>query len=280
MGFFSINRFDEPGKGVDKDAPEKRRFFLFWEIVWRKLGKLMGLSLLYTLMCIPVVTIGPATAGFTYVLKNFATKEPTFAVHDFFDAFRKNWKKSFVVSLLDAVVIVLLGTAIPFYYSALSQSAFFYLPLAVCLSGAFIAIMMNYYLYLMIVSLDLKLKLIIKNAFLISCAAIKTNIITSLIVAVFVFGAYLTFPYLTIFYFIFMAIIGFGILGLAICFNSYRQIIKYIVDPYYEKQDRVTSLEEGEQENVEDNEPIFKDIGSSEVPVKIDRKKHRNKTIR
>lgn len=280
MGFFSINRFDEPGKGVDKDAPEKRRFFLFWEIVWRKLGKLIALSLLYTVMCIPIVTIGPATAGFVYVLRNFATREPTFVVHDFFDAFKKNWKNSLIVSLLDAAVILLLGTAIPFYYSAVSQSSFFYIPLAICLSGAFIAIMMNYYVFLMVVSLDLKLRLIIKNAFLISCAAIKTNIITSLIVAVFVLGAYLTYPYLTILYFIFMALIGFGFLGLVICFNSYRQILKYIVDPFYEKQSRVTPVDEQAEEPEEDNEPIFKDIGSKEVPVKIDRKKHRNKTIR
>ncbi len=280
MGFFSVNRFEEPGKGVDKDAPEKRRFFLFWEIVWRKLGKLISLSLLYTVMCIPVVTIGPATAGFVYVLRNFATREPTFVVHDFFDAFKKNWKSSFVVSLLDALVILLLGTAIPFYYSAVSQSTIFYIPLAVCLSGAFIAVMMNYYIYLMVVSLDLKLRLIIKNAFLLSCAAIKTNIITSLIVAVFVLGAYLTFPYLTIMYLIFMALIGFGFLGLVICFNSYRQILKYIVDPFYEKQSRVTPIDEQEEEANEEDEPIFKDIGSKEVPVKIDRKKHKNKTIR
>lgn len=276
MGFFTVNRYETPGKGVDKDAPQKKRFFLFWEIFARKFWKLIPLSLLYTLMCLPVITIGPATAGLTCVLRNFATEQPTFVWSDFFDAFKKNWKNSFIVSLLNALAILLLVTAIPFYYSAVSQSMLFYIPLALCLSAAFIAVMMNYYIYLMVISLDLKLRLIIKNAFLLSCAAIKTNILTSITVFVFVLLAVLTFPYLTYMYIIFMAVIGFAFLGLVICFNSYPKIMKYIVDPFYEKVNRLKPLDEAEEEKPE---PIFKDIGSKEVPVIIDKKKYKNKTI-
>ncbi len=35
------------GKGIDKDEPEKRAFFRFWEIVWLKRFKLVAINLLY-----------------------------------------------------------------------------------------------------------------------------------------------------------------------------------------------------------------------------------------
>ena len=44
------------GKGIDKDQPEKRAFFRFWEIAWFKRYKLMAINLLYVLTnLIPIV---------------------------------------------------------------------------------------------------------------------------------------------------------------------------------------------------------------------------------
>lgn len=274
MGIFSINRFDKPGPGLDKNEPEKKRFFLFWDIFFRKFWKLIPLSLLYAVFCLPIITIGPATAGFTYVLRNYSQQQHSFMLSDFWDAFKKNFKYSFIVSVLDALIIVLMVVAIPFYYDLVEQNTMFYVPFAVCLSGAFVALMMNYYIFLMIVSLELNLKQMIKNAFLLSIAGIKSNIITTIIVLLFVAGAILTFPYLTIFYYLFMAVIGFSFLGLLICFNSYQHILKFVVEPYYAKQARLEPIEEKEEE-----EPIFKDMGREETPVKITKKRKSKKTI-
>lgn len=38
------------GKGVDKNAPKKKGFFLFWDIVWHKLGKFIQANALYSLL--------------------------------------------------------------------------------------------------------------------------------------------------------------------------------------------------------------------------------------
>ncbi|MDO5397364.1 MAG: hypothetical protein Q4G33_05485 [bacterium] len=38
------------GKGVDKNAPKKKGFFLFWDIVWHKLGKFIQANVLYSLL--------------------------------------------------------------------------------------------------------------------------------------------------------------------------------------------------------------------------------------
>ena len=93
--------YSKPGPGVDKNGPKKKRFFYFLELFGRKFWKLLELNLLYLLCCIPVVTIGPATCGLVYILRNFANEKPVFMVSDFFDAFKSNFKQGFVLGLLD-----------------------------------------------------------------------------------------------------------------------------------------------------------------------------------
>ena len=50
MGLF--NGYLRPGPGVEKDAPKKRGFFLYIDIIWQKMGKLVGANCLYTLTSI------------------------------------------------------------------------------------------------------------------------------------------------------------------------------------------------------------------------------------
>ncbi|MBO5060134.1 MAG: hypothetical protein J6C82_04400 [Clostridia bacterium] len=55
MGLFF--NYDKPGKGVDKDAPKKKGFFLFFELLWRKLGKLFQVNMLYFLVSLPILLL-------------------------------------------------------------------------------------------------------------------------------------------------------------------------------------------------------------------------------
>lgn len=47
MGIF--NNYMKPGKGVSKDEPEKKGFFLFWDILFHKLSKVIGTDCMYML---------------------------------------------------------------------------------------------------------------------------------------------------------------------------------------------------------------------------------------
>ncbi len=116
-------------KGVDKNGPQKKRFFHFFELYFRKFWKLITLNLIYILFCIPIVTIGPATAAMTYILKNYTMERPVFFWSDFLEAFKKNWKQGFVMGLIDAVLLVLSYVACRFYYASVDSSNFFYVPL-------------------------------------------------------------------------------------------------------------------------------------------------------
>jgi uncharacterized membrane protein YesL len=41
-------------------------------------------------LCLPIIFIGPATAGFAHLMRNFATSRPVFVVSDFKDTFKEN----------------------------------------------------------------------------------------------------------------------------------------------------------------------------------------------
>ena len=50
-----ITKDSKPGKGISKDAPEKRRFFLFFEIFFEKFLKLVGLNFIYFVALLPLI---------------------------------------------------------------------------------------------------------------------------------------------------------------------------------------------------------------------------------
>ncbi|MFR1519229.1 MAG: hypothetical protein ACLSVG_10755 [Clostridia bacterium] len=62
MKLFNSNRYTKEGKGIEKDKPEKKPFFKFWEIVWLKRFKLIALNFMYF---IPNL-IAAALAGLSY----------------------------------------------------------------------------------------------------------------------------------------------------------------------------------------------------------------------
>lgn len=51
MGIFG-GGYNKPGKGVDKDAPKKKGFFLFWDILIRKFMKFIQVNSMYSIISI------------------------------------------------------------------------------------------------------------------------------------------------------------------------------------------------------------------------------------
>ncbi len=145
--------YDKPGRGVDKDGPEKRGFFLFFDIFIRKFWRIVTLSLSYTLLCVPVFLVyfflttflqgwlspikepafitymgiyltlfllcffgaGPASAGQAYVLRNFSREDHSWVWDDFWTQTKENFRQGLGIFLLDIVLLVVLTAAACLY---------------------------------------------------------------------------------------------------------------------------------------------------------------------
>lgn len=274
MAFFGLFNYSKPGPGVDKNAPKKKRFFLFFELYFRKFWKLIQLNLLFLVCCIPIVTIGPAICGMTYVLRNYANEKPTFLLSDFWDAFKSNWKQGFALWLIFTIISVVAGTSFFWYFVNSATSWAMLIPYGLCILFCLIFLFVQFYAYLMAITVELKLRYILKNCLIFAFLGVKTNIITAFFVLLIAIPTALFFP-LTI---PIIALLACSTIGFITVFNSYPYIVKYIIEPQEQKlREERGELDDEDEEDEDDEEAIFTDIGTQEVPVAQNNGKNQNK---
>lgn len=269
--------YENAGKGVAKNGPRKKPFFRFWEIFARKFWKLFIVNMIYVLFCLPIVTFGPATAAMMHVMRKFYLEKPIFLWHEFVEAFKKNFRQSVGVGIVDAILIALIVYALNFYdiriQAATNDTGSFVL-MAITLALAVYAFIAHFYIYLQIISLKLPMRAIVKNALILSVAGIKTNVIAMLTSLLFITLAVLFFPYSTVA----LPFIPFAWMGFTITFCSYPVIQKHIINPYYEARgERNPELPEEEESK---EEAIFVDRGGSEAEIRRKAPKGKGKIIK
>ena len=306
MGLFGGN-YERAGSGIAKNAPKKKGFFRFFEIFGRKFWKLIELNLLYFLFFLPllgavllyfvvqsgvgfilavaclilfVILIGPATAAHMKILKNFVMEKPTFLVNEFFRTIRTEFKHSLVIGLIDCLLVCCIAAAFYVYPKLIEQtgSKLFYVFFAITLSVGLIVLIMNFYMFLMMISTNLSLKNVVKNAFALSVVALKTNAVTLLILVAVIAVYVLVFLFVNLRYsMILLFLLPFmpaSWLGLVIAFQCYPVIQKYIINPYYEQRGEVNPEL---LDTTSEEETVFEDMGGKEKPIEPKSKKGRNR---
>ncbi len=301
MGLFGS--FQNAGPGIDPNAPKKKPFFRFWEILWRSSGKLFSLNIIHALLHAPLflsliiyletnnaLTVplaifmvilqifleGPIMAGCARVLRLIVLDKPCFLGDEFKKGFSKNLLPSILVWLLDMVVIA--SVVCGFYvYPVLMQqvgSKLVYIPYVISVAVALILLFMNFYLFPMIVATDLKLKSAFSNAFKLSCASPKQCLIT-------LGGCILMLAIVIVLIMInslFMGLLAFfpaAFIGYLVMFVNYPVIQKYVINPYYEQSGEQNPEEDAP---ISEEERVFTDRGGTETPIKKEKPK-KGKTI-
>lgn len=306
MGIF-FNDYESAGSGISKNAPKKTGIKLFFDIFFRKFWKLIEVNMLYSLFFIPLIlslvalvyinnntisivisvalalafalTIGPATAGMTKVIRKYILEKHSFIIADFFSGFKQNFKKASVIGFVDCLIILSVYAGLQVYPALATglDNKLIYLPMVISLSLALMIAMMNFYIFLMLIATDLSFKNLLKNSFFLSLVGIKQSVITFLIVAVIAVIAFLLPFGVNYAFLFFLPFVPASILCFIACFNCYPVIQKYVINPYY------TSIGEVNPELCGDapedgEEPVFEDMGGKEKPI-VKRKKTKGKRI-
>lgn len=232
----------KPGPGVSKNAPQKKRFFLFWELYFRKFWKLMQANFIYILFSLPLVTVGLADAGLTYITRNFVREKHAFVWGDFIATIKKNWKQALPMGLLNGIFEIILLVDV-YYYSHLDieSSTTRVIMTAIAMLLLLIFTFMRYYVPLMIVTFKLNWKQIYKNAFIFSFAGIFQNLLITLYTGGFYFLVIaalgndeqpINFPmlsFLLVYYVLFFP----AFRSFLIQFCIFPKVKKHMIDPYY-----------------------------------------------
>lgn len=218
--------FNKEGPGVSKNAPPKEGIALFFDIFAREFTSLIKLNLFFILSCIPIITIPPAIGAMTSVTIRMVQDKPSDLFYDFREAFKKNWKLSYLISFLAVTSMLFLGWIIAFCMK--SEGLIYNIVISIIVVITILIAISWIYIFPMSVSVNLSFKAIIKNSFLLSIARIKYSFLTF----VFCVGLFeinilffpLTLPIVILFTFSFISFIS--------SFCAWDGIKKFIIKSY------------------------------------------------
>lgn len=223
MGLFRRD-FDKPGPGVPKNAPRKKGFARFFEILGRDIGNLVKVNLLYQACVLPAqlllivsilgfvggnallflvcsllgaaagILVGPAGAALNYCVSKMLRDVPGFVGHDFKKALRENFNTMAGPGILYAIIMGAQVYAY-LYYSGMQQGV------GPMLMGAFLLSVLLFtmvapYLFLQAPYLQLRAGSLLKNSLLLAVGFFPRSLVSALIHLLFLFVQVRVFPLL------------------------------------------------------------------------------------
>lgn len=278
MGLFS--NYNNAGRGIPKMPQEKRGFVKFMEVYGRHFWDIVLLNLLYILFCIPIVTFGPATAGLIQVTRKYSQERSCFMFHEFWKTFKSSFKQSFVVGLADLFLLYWAEVMIRTYYQISLMYSFGKVLLVMAISLMLIIYLMHFYIYMLIVSTNLKLRQIIKNSFLLISIGLKPTLISffsivGMLILLILF--ILTAPSVGLIVdLVLIAALLFSTCAFIVSYNSFPIIRKYVIQPYYDTRGEKNPEFDYLRSN-SDDDTIFEDKGGTESPINMPRGENRQK---
>lgn len=290
-GFFGFFDYTKPGPGVPKDAPPKAPFIVFFEIYFRKFWNLVKINLMYNIfnlpalvavifgtmylfqgminedptldlltrfiigsifICIPLIAVGPAQAGFTYILRNYSREEHAFLWWDFKDTAKSNFKQSLIVSLIDFLVFIVFGIVINFYFKYPVENTFsayvMVFARSIVILAFIIYLMMHMYIYPMLITFKLNIRQLYRNALIFALAKFLPNLGILLLCIFLILLSFYFSTFIGIFLFLFITV---STIGLIINFYVYPKLKKYMIDKIEEDDDEYDEDEEIHEEQEE-----------------------------
>lgn len=264
-GIFGLFDYTKAGPGVQKNQPERPSIKVFMDIYTRKFWSLIKINLLFfvfnipallaflfvtllifpqfspndtageifmrMMICalvasIPVITTGPAQAGFTYLLRNYAKEEHAFIGSDFKEHTLNNFKQGLIISAIDFIVFMVVMIDFRVYININKTNPYMIVPTALLFLTFIIFVMMHIYIYPLLVTFKLSVKEIYKNALIFTLIKFLPNLgilllCVGLVVITFIFpvAGIILLPTITL-----------STIGLITNFYAYPKLKKYMID--------------------------------------------------
>ncbi len=219
----------------------------------------MGVLILFT-----VVTWGFQNVGATYNLRSLVRGDSCFLFSDYFYAIKRNWRQGLIFGLIDVAALCALFFDLYYYGTSLLDPAiaesgafWYYAVLFLSIILFVIYMFMRFYIYLMMITFDLSIKKLLKNALIFSMLGIKRNFLALLAIATVGFANLMIItPALSI-GFTLPIILPFFYLpafaGFTATYAAYPNIKKYMIDGD-PTLNAYTPIEDDEAEEATENE--------------------------
>ncbi|MBE6554747.1 MAG: hypothetical protein E7663_00740 [Ruminococcaceae bacterium] len=194
-----------------------------------------------------VLTWGWQNVGGTYNLRSLVRGDSCFLLSDYFYAIKRNLKQGFFFGLIDAFLIFLIVFDILYFYP-LSYEFGYGVMYAITVFLGILYLVMRFYIYPMLITFDLSIKKLFKNALLFTMLGIKRNlamllgfvILIAANIAMIVGGLSVGFSVPLILPFFYLI----TLLGFIAMYCVWPNIKRYMIDPYDDGKDEEMTEEQ------------------------------------
>lgn len=131
---------------------------------------MFGLTLLLLL------TIGVSTTGAVYLHRNMVRGEPVFLLSDYLGTIKRNLRQALIFGVIDAIIIGILAYDVFFFRLRTMSGVMTGIMFAAIIFVTVLYFFIRTYAYTMIVTFDLSLFKILKNALILSIVGFKRNL--------------------------------------------------------------------------------------------------------
>ena len=206
---------------------------------------LIGALLLFT-----VVTWGWQNVGATYNLRSMVRGDSCFLFSDYFYAIRRNLKQGLLFGIFDCLILAALLFDV-YYFSMLADYFLFGVMYFFALALLVLYVVMRFYIYHMMITFELSVRKLLKNALIFALLGVKRNLMGllglivliggSLAIIIPSLGAGFSLPLiLPIFYLP-------ALCGFVTSYAAFPIIQRYMIDPYMQPDDEAEDEESADE---------------------------------
>lgn len=187
------------------------------------------------LIVIMAITWGWQNVGATYVLRGLVRGDPVFVFSDFFYAIKKNFKQGFILGLIDFAISAILTVDVLYFVQRMNSFGLEFMFFAT-VGLIIIWLMMRFYIYNLLITFDIKIFKLIKNALIFMVLGIGRNMLAlfgiallsaiHIILIVLFIPLGISIPIILPFFYL----LATG--GFMACYAAYPVIDKYMIAPY------------------------------------------------
>ena len=146
---------------------------------FRFMGKLfdvVALNIVFIIVCIPLVTIGPAISALYYASVKSIRRDRSYPIKEFFKAFKRDFRQSFIVGLILVLASVIIYVDIRFVVDYIKNdfTAMRYVYLVIGLVISFISV----YIFPLISRFSLKISGLFRLSFYLAIRHLLTTIVS------------------------------------------------------------------------------------------------------
>lgn len=161
-----------------------------------KIFDMLFVSIVFIFLCIPVVTIGPASTALYYSVVKVVRRERGYIFREFFRSFRLNFKRAAIMGVILTIVFVILGFDLLYAWGMTgTEGSKGSLLMGVFVGITFLAVSFTIYVFPILSRFDMSMKQLFKAAAFMSMRHILFTIVMIIVHGVALVAIYFFFPF-------------------------------------------------------------------------------------